>query len=115
KHTPPFFRGTKSTIGSARIKSVGKNLFDKNNIIQNKYVGTNGKIYDSEDGRFVSDWIPITPNVEYRIHGRTFGRSAQRIGFYANKNLDSVIDVITEETTTFTVPANTKYLLLTGY
>lgn len=62
----PYISGTKSTTNT-RIKSVGKNLFDKNIMRYDGYriSETSGALYSSTDDRGHSDYIKIKPDTNY--------------------------------------------------
>lgn len=61
-----FINGTKSTISASRLKSVGKNLFDKNRVsaLDVGLTVTTG-ITSTHSGQRTSDYISVQPNTPY--------------------------------------------------
>ena len=64
KELPPFFTGL-CDVKMPILRNVGKNLFDKTKITKN-YEFYNDKIVETK-GWFVSDYIPVRPNTDYKL------------------------------------------------
>ncbi len=95
----------KSTLGG-RVTSVGKNLFDKNSVINSKTVRSdNGVVLDSVSYGY-QPYRKIKPNTVFRA--TNFGDANQSgIAFYdANKNFISGISLTTIKSNPFTTPSN---------
>lgn len=103
-----YFNGTKSTISASRLKSVGKNLFDKNgSIVLGKYITPTGYFAVGNGDKFISDYIKVKPNTQYTITRLPTGGTYLH-GFYdVNKNF---ITAITTDTGLYTTPANAEYI-----
>ncbi|PZX07894.1 lysophospholipase L1-like esterase [Psychrobacillus insolitus] len=86
--------------------STGKNLFDKSNVMPNKYIGLDGKLLDSTTD-FTSMFINVSPNDVITIS------TSQRVGLYdINQAPVTVLNngPITTAFRTLTVPANVHYI-----
>jgi len=73
-----YFEGRKSFVPTGRVRSVGKNLFNKNDIIPNKVVAPNGALNNSSAANS-SNYIRIQGGLSYYISGRT---GSTYIAFY---------------------------------
>ncbi|PEB86075.1 hypothetical protein COM94_16950 [Bacillus thuringiensis] len=87
---------------------LGKNLFDKTNIIKSKYIiYSSGSLGSSPDGSHnASDFINISPNTNYKISG-TYEQGA----FYDDTK--KYISGFTNASTVTVSPANARYVRLT--
>lgn len=115
-----YFEGSDNVLGTGRVRSVGKNLFDSN--LENGNVLSNGTL-DAGGGLAVrsKNFISIEPSKQYTITG-TFNNSSNFIRVLAydvNKNFISVIlnEISAPNNTgvSFITPANTEYLKFRYY
>lgn len=88
----------------------GKNLFNKNAVIENQELTENGASTGYNVLWYVSEFIEVQPNTIYYLSGnRTSGTTN---AFYdSNKNYISYVSTITGAITT---PANAKYIRFNG-
>ena len=116
----PYVQGMMNAVNPI-VKNIGKNLFNKNNVIQNYYVNRNGGL-SQETGteRNATNYIQIEPNTSYIIDGAknsgiTNGGRSLYIAYYDNyknyisKNSCSVEDDVIRLKT----PSNAYYLRTT--
>lgn len=110
-----IFRGlteeTKSTIGACRLRSVGKNLFDKNNVSVGMILST-GMFDPSLSEIRTSDYIEVASNTTYTLKNAAINSSHGLDYFDVDKNHLDEGDKATgyNETRTFTTGSNTKYI-----
>lgn len=102
----PFKFGANSTNPDTRLQSIGKNLFDKNEIIKDTALLNTGEIKYASDNSSISNFIRVKPNTRYRLDAFLF------VGeFDSNKKFilrgDTRNDIITS--------SNTYYLVLYKY
>lgn len=98
------------SLKSIEGAELGKNLFNKDNVTPDKYVMySNGQLGDNTN-YVATDYIEVEPNTQY-----TRNYSHQMAFYDANKTYISGINVDWSNTgvTTFTTPANAKYVRLT--
>lgn len=97
------------TTGVTRVKSIGKNLFDKDLRIQNHTIDpTNGNLVATTTTD-VSNYIGVVENTHYYISGRTSGQNIAYFDF--NKQYLSGSYII--KNTVITTPSG-AYFLRTG-
>ena len=95
--------------GDVAYKVSGKNLFNKNNITQNKYIDINNEITDGQDW-VISDYIPVIENETYTYQGLTTAGTAPYSAYYdENKNLVSTFKQAVG-VNTITIPSNARYV-----
>lgn len=102
KMTPNYLQtGTKSTVGAMRVKSVGKNLFDKNKTFTDRFLSAEGEwiIYPN---RFTTHKIACKPNTSYRIIG------GNRTTCRYEDNNGNLVGVTTTRTTV--APADARFM-----
>ena len=101
---------TKSTISASRLKSVGKNLLDKNKVVIGR-INSNGTFSDLADIR-TSDYITVTPNTSYVLYNAAVNSSHGLAFFDANKQILSEGERGSAYSTTrlLTTGGNTQYL-----
>ncbi|MDF2820176.1 MAG: hypothetical protein K0R15_617 [Clostridiales bacterium] len=99
-----WFDGTKS-VGATTVKSIGKNLFDRNTAKLGYYVSSIGEELVSTDNSFdVSQFIEVKPNTNY------YKNNYHYVCFYdKNKNC---ISVSTNGVYQLNTPNNCKYIRL---
>ena len=103
-----YFEGTQSVQGAMRVKSVGKNLFDKSKVKHNIRLSGVG-VEESSIGAFVSNYIKVIPNTTY-IPNHYYGSWQNRVGFFdKNKNVIKVVNG-----TYATTPSNCEYIRING-
>ena len=98
------------SLKSIEGAELGKNLFNKDNVTPDKYVlYSNGQLGDNTN-YVATDYIEVEPNTQY-----TRNYSHQMAFYDANKTYISGINVDWSNigVTTFTTPANAKYVRLT--
>lgn len=100
----PYINNTKSTIGSARIKSVGKNLFDGELEI-GTFNSSTGKKREDPNSIRSANMIRVEPNQKYNISNNQ-GYENNAV-FYYDKNKE-YIDVYWASP--FTTPENAHYI-----
>lgn len=104
----PYIKGdgVKSTLG-VRVKSVGKNLFDKSKITKDKQVSLTTGLLETFTGRSASDFIRVSPSMQYV---RTIGSDTHKVvAFYdANKNFISGLQP--PASGLFTAPSNCEFV-----
>ena len=71
---PDYPQQVQVVSGNNTITICGKNLFDKDTIISGKYINASGN-EGTDNTAFYSNYIPITPNTDYTISGRTLWNS----------------------------------------
>lgn len=103
------------------LKTTGKNLFDKNNIMKDKYINSSGK-ETSEVGtnRNATDYIQVKPNTSYLLSGvQNSGVTNNNKQFYvaqydANKEKIVVAALsVSSDYVKITTEAKTKYIRTT--
>lgn len=79
----PYISGgsAKSTVGAMRLKSVGKNLFDKSKVLINKALSRQGNIINL-NGSYVSDFIPVSEKLKYTCQKARANANNVGICFY---------------------------------
>lgn len=88
----------------------GKNLFDKNKVVNNYELASGGASINYNDTWYVSDYIVVEPNTVYYLSGTKTAGSTN--AFYdSNKTLISSTSLVKGQLTT---PANTKYIRFNG-
>ncbi len=86
-----YWEGTKST-NSVRIKSVGKNLFDKIKLTSGSFVRYDNGQLQSVAGTNYSDYIRVRPETYYVVSGITEGYAGQNMGWaVCDKNRNYII------------------------
>ena len=113
----PYFEGMTS-VKMPVLTTTGKNLFNKNNIIVDGYIISNGTlVYETGDNRNAADFIEVEPNCIYSISGIknsaiNGGRTHQYVGMYdKNKRfISSTTIYCLSDRATFTTTENTKYI-----
>ena len=113
----PYFEGMKS-VQMPVLKTTGKNLFNKNNIIVDGYIISDGTlVYETGDNRNAADFIEVEPNCIYSIRGIknsaiNGGRTHQYVGMYDKnkKFISSATIYCLSDSATFTTTENTKYI-----
>ena len=113
----PYFTGMQS-VKMPVLTTTGKNLFNKNNIIVDGYIISNGTlVYETGDNRNAADFIEVEPNCIYSISGIknsaiNGGRTHQYVGMYdKNKRfISSTTIYCLSDSATFTTTENTKYI-----
>lgn len=93
-------------------KSNGKNLFDKNTIIEGKYIDSNGNLSD-DNNNFVGDYIEIDNTKSYYASQNAGG--VIRIGYYNSSKTYISRQLINGNYGSLTIPNNTKYVRLSCY
>lgn len=94
------------------IVSVGKNLYNKNNVIDGKYVNTtNGLIVDLSYAS-VSDYIPVIPNTNY-VTTRKDG-SGHGLAFF-DKNKTYIKGLNISKMDSFVTPENAYYVRINAW
>lgn len=113
-----FLDGEES-MGSIVVEDITcKNLFDVNNLsYELGYYDDNGNLVSSAITGHSLDFIKVDANTNYTISGNVYtnreGYAIAKVYFWdANKTFLSRTDFITSKTSTFTTPANTKYITL---
>ena len=99
----PFFEGL-CDVKMPILRNVGKNLFDKTKITKN-YEFYNDKIVETK-GWFVSDYIPVRPNTDYKLI-----KTIRIHIFDENKNL---IKYPKPTDGIFTTPTNASFIRING-
>ena len=115
----PYFEGMDS-VKMPVLTTTGKNLFNKNNIIVDGYIISNGNlVYETGDNRNAADFIEVEPNCIYSISGIknsaiNGARSHQYVGMYDKnkKFISSTTIYCLGDRETFTTTENTKYIRL---
>lgn len=105
----PFVLGTKSSAPQ-EIKSVGKNLFNKNDIEIGKYLDASGVLQTSASADS-SKYIPVNPSTNYIISG--YNDATIRNLCYFGKNKDFISAASLPAGAQFTTPVNAKYVRFT--
>lgn len=98
-----YFSGTKSIQMPARVRSVGKNLFDKSKITNDKFI--NSGILSSGAGFSVSDYIRVEPSTSYYFNNFATNADTQ-CWFDINKNFISNFSTVPSNQTS---PPNAAY------
>lgn len=106
-----YFEGSDNVLGTGRVRSVGKNLFDKSEALLNRRVNNvNGNIEVQQDNS-ASNFIEISPNQAYYFYyGSTY--TSREIAFY-DKNKTFISGIAGSAIISFTSPLNSKYVRLT--
>lgn len=116
----PYFEGI-CDCKSPILSNVGKNLFDKNNVMKDKYISAAGK-ETSEVGtnRNATDFIQVKPNTSYLLSGvQNSGVTNSNKQFYvaqydANKEIIVVTTPsVSSDYVKITTEAKTKYIRTT--
>lgn len=102
-----YFSGTQSAV-TGRVRSVGKNLFDKSRVIAGYYVNVNTGALAGSATYYASDYIAIKPNATYFQNGRSESGTAENAFYDSNKNYISGAAI--GISLTFTTPMNAKYV-----
>ena len=94
-------------------KGTGKNLFDKDNVLENKIIASDGEIID-QTGYIVGDYIKVEPNTKYAIsYTRLSGVDGMRVGQYkSDKTFISRI-YSTNNPYIITTPNDCEYIRIT--
>ncbi|NLN03850.1 MAG: hypothetical protein GX166_03380, partial [Clostridiaceae bacterium] len=108
----PYVQGgvPRNTSGTFRVRSVGKNLFDKSKVVIGR-INSNGTFQDISDIR-TSDYIKVTPNTSYVLYNAKIN-SSHGLAFYdANKQVlsEGVLGTGYNPTRLLTTGGNTQYL-----
>ena len=88
-----------------------ENLFDKNTIIQGKYINNSGNLVDDANN-FTGDYIPINENTTYYLSSTS--TDARRIAYY-NSSKTFISRAVVVSNQTLTIPSNAKYVRLSCY
>lgn len=86
-----------------------KNLFNKSTILEKHLIDSSGNI-TSDNNNFVSDYIGIDNNLQYKISAIT--NSAKRIAYYNNSKTFISRQVISDYNGSLTIPTNTAFCRL---
>ena len=113
--------GTLQSVKMPILTTTGKNLFNKNKLIVDGYIISNGTlVYQTGDNRNATDFIEVKAKTIYTISGIknsaiNGGKTHQYIGMYdKNKTFISVATVsCTNDKVSITTAENTKYIRLT--
>jgi hypothetical protein len=99
--------------GRQTFTTVGKNLFDKDNVISGKRLAQNGTLTDvSANINFTSAFIKVEPNTNY-IRNTTIASAYTRVCFYSSNNESSFISYV--DTIGFLTPSNCQYIRFCEY
>ena len=99
-----WFDGTKSTTSARRIRSVGKNLFDKTDVVANYTINSTGGLTASTLAN-ASNYIKVLPNTQYYLSGKT---GSTYIAYYdINKTF---ISSMSGQSIGLTTPVNAYYI-----
>lgn len=90
-------------------KSTGKNLFDKDTIIEGKYIDASGN-FINDNNNFIGDFISIDNTKSYYISS-LLGQ-AKRIAYYDSSKSFISRELISALGGLLTIPNNTKYVRL---
>lgn len=100
-----YFEGTDNVLGTGRVRSVGKNLFDKNDVTFNKFIrSSDGTIQDSTIAN-LSNYIKVQPSTVYTFSGRT---GSVTTAFYDTNK--SIISFSAGQNVSITSPANAAFV-----
>ncbi len=102
-------------INNLVVDSISsKNMFDKNNVLKNKRIASDGAPY-TENGYFLSDYIPIKSNTTYTISRANQPTSSMNCYalYDSSKNFISRSSFYGTLTITFTSSSNAKYIRIT--
>ena len=94
------------------MKPSGKNLFDKDNIIEGKYIDTSGDLVN-DSSNFVGDYIAIDNTKSYYA-SQNIGGSI-RIGYYDSSKIFISRELIASNAGSLTIPNNAEYVRLSCY
>ena len=89
-----------------------KNMFNKNNIVDNRRLNVTGDAYIDENYA-LSNYIEIEPNTTYTISGTTTNVYGCYATYTNNGTFIARSDFFTNTSTTFTAPSNAKYIRIT--
>ena len=111
--TPGYINATKSTGSEVRVKSVGKNLFDKTKSTSTGNIlnASTGELIANASGH-ISEYIKILPNTSYRVHKGLGSGSAGHCFYDANKVFISGVVSGVTTAQTITTPVNAVYVRL---
>ena len=101
----------KTVTGENNLIISNKNLFDKDNIIEGKYIDNSGNLVD-DTNNFVGNYIPINANETY--YCSTTSTDARRIVYY-DSSKTYISRTVTVSNGTLTIPSNAKYVRLSCY
>lgn len=106
-----WIAGTKSTVSASRLKSVGKNLFDKNSKLEiNRYLEDTGRRIASSDW-CITDYIKVEGNTTYISSGYSNSGYNPSVGFFDNDyNFISGLKHSGTNPFIFTTPSNCAYI-----
>lgn len=114
-----YFEGSDNVMGTGRVRSVGKNLF--NGILEQGSILVDGTLSSSGTAVRTTNFISVEPSKQYTIT-TTFNNSSNFIRVIAYDINRAFISVILSETSapnntgvSFTTPANTKYIKFRYY
>jgi hypothetical protein len=79
-----YFEGTDNVLGTGRVRSVGKNLFDKSKFIDNRRYTSDTGLPITDTGFFSTNYIGCSPNTAYS-HNR--GAGSIWVTYDANLNI----------------------------
>lgn len=89
----------------------GKNLFNKETVILDKYLNSRGGLIDSPYGQAVTDYIPVVKGEKIIANSGT--NSNYFFAFYESKNESTFVSGDNGSHFPFTVPDKAKYIRLT--
>ena len=121
-YTPYVSQTTPINLGEYELGTIGNysnefvrvatsdNLFDKNNIIENKRLNGSG-VAQSDNGYYVSSFIKVEPNTKY-IKNSPSVDAYHRFSYYSSNTESSFIS--NADSNTATTPSNCQYLRFCG-
>ena len=109
---PDYPQNVETISGRNEIKITGKNLFDKDNIIEGKYINASGDLVN-DSNNFVGNYIQVDNTDLYYISSKT--GNTKRIAYYDNKKIFISRQLISAVSGILTIPNNTKYIRISGY
>jgi hypothetical protein len=115
----PFHNDLQHT-NMTRVKSVGKNLFDKSRVTRLKYIDSSGVLQTSASAN-ASEFIKVSPSTNYRVSGLTQAAGTQHYFTWYDINKTFISGTLvspggaTVPNGTYTSPSNASYFRLSAY
>jgi len=103
------------------VSLMGKNLFDKDNVTNGKYINTSEGETTTNPVWCITDYITVIPETIYTISGVLIPGGANVYGLYYNRNKEIIGSVSCESTycantvNQIIIPANVNYIKLSIY
>jgi hypothetical protein len=107
--TPAYPSDIHTISGSNKVVVCGKNLFDKNTIINDYYYNDSG-VWTNVANTYISDYIQVNANTSYIFQTGAGADTNKRINYFTDNKVWISQTVTTNQTYSFITPNNAKYV-----